>query len=544
MERLTTNMTHDSSHGASFQERVRLYIAVLSGLNVFLWAVIVLARVSLDDAPIGIVLVDLDLMRHLATAAVCGGLVAIASRRRVSRRKLLLVDAGASAFVSLSVVLGIALRPPAMRPEQAALLVLVVVLVGRSIVVPSSARRTLVIGLFALAPLLLLAPLFFPVDAVVAGVPHRRLVVVTVLAFGTAVLALTTMTSKILYDLRRTMAHATKLGPYEIGRKLGEGGMGTVYEARHTLLRRRTALKLMKPSQRDVHAEARFEREARLTSELDHPNTVALFDYGRTVDGIDYYAMEYVDGLTLHELVRKTGPVAPARAVVILKQVAASLAQAHGRGLIHRDVKPSNVMICYREGRADCVKVLDFGLAEHLVASGEFHPEIELQVGTPEYMAPEVVYAPDRVGPPADIYAVGIVAYFLLTGSLPFEDRDLRALARAHRDMPPLWPSLRTRADIPTDLEDLILKCLAKDPSDRFADGRALLEAVDACRDVGTWSDRASELWWDNYNEGGAMPVERKSLNAPTRTEAASPNTEPFALVVERGHTPSSLETA
>ncbi|NUO52520.1 MAG: serine/threonine protein kinase [Polyangiaceae bacterium] len=301
----------------------------------------------------------------------------------------------------------------------------------------------------------------------------------------------------------------SRLGPYKIGKKLGEGGMGAVFEARHDCLGRRTALKLIKPARRDPDSEARFDREARLTSELVHPNTVALYEYGRTEDGVRYYAMELVEGLTLSELVRREGPLPSGRVLGILRQIAASLAHAHARGLVHRDIKPSNVMLCHREGHPDCVKVVDFGLAKRMDAIDAAASLAGMQVGTPEFMAPEAVDDPASVGPETDVYATGILAYALLTGSTPFEGCDLAQMVRAHRLVPPLPPSARRAEDMPRDLERVVLTCLAKRPLDRFADGAALLEALDACSPIASWSAEHAERWWRALDlEGrGASPA-------------------------------------
>ncbi len=324
-----------------------------------------------------------------------------------------------------------------------------------------------------------------------------------------------------------------KIGPYEIGRKLGEGGMGAVFEARHGQLGRRTALKLIKPARRDRDSEARFDREARLTSELDHPNAVALYEYGTSDDGVRYYAMELVDGLTLSALIRREGPLPAGRVLAILRQIAASLAHAHRKGLVHRDVKPSNVMLCWREGHPDCVKVVDFGLAKRMAASDAAASHAGMQIGTPDFMAPEAVDAPASVGPPADVYSTGILAYCLLTGSTPFEGCDLGQLIRAHRTVPPLPPSARRPHDMPRDLERVVMRCLEKRPADRFADGRALLDALDACATPASWSVEQAERWWrvvdlTRSNEPG--PADARTTSGTTRRDLPSAASSPIPL--------------
>lgn len=528
-----------ATRGPAFQARVRLYLLILLAITTFLHLVILTARLLFDREPITVVLFEPDSLRRLALVLGCAALVALVSSGRLSRRALLAIDAAAALLLSTAMLIGITMRQPELRPELAALLTITLVLVGRAATVPSSARRTLAIGLLALVPLLVIAPLLFPANYLTAGIPHRRLVRVTVFGFGMAALAITTVTSHLTYKLRRSVRAAMKLGPYEIVRKLGEGGMGTVYEAQHALLRRRTALKLIKSSEGDLSTEARFdrearfEREARLTSELSHPNTVALYDYGQTVDGLEYYAMELVDGLTLHDLVRRDGPLPAGRALGLLRQIAASLSEAHRKGLIHRDIKPSNVMVCHRDENPDCVKVLDFGLATRLRAAGDPGSRYaETRVGTPEFMAPESVYDTDLVGTATDVYAVGALGYFLITGEAPFQGPDVREIARAHLGEPPLPPSLRTSSHVPTDLEDVLMACLEKEPARRHADGRALLRALEACASDPSWSLEEADLWWRAWSAGAATPHRALPTTCPepTRNDLSPLSTKPFAL--------------
>jgi serine/threonine-protein kinase len=304
----------------------------------------------------------------------------------------------------------------------------------------------------------------------------------TAIAFAVATIPAALVTLRF-HRRRRGPKIGRQLGPYEIGPKLGEGGMGTVYEARHGVLGRRAALKVVKASRFDAEAMARFEREARVTGALCHPNCVTLFDYGEGAGGVHYLAMELVSGPTLEEVLATEGALSPRRVLGILRQVAGALAHAHAKHLVHRDIKPSNVMLCRRDGYVDFVKVLDFGLAKSLVDECEIsHAKI---VGTPLFMSPEASSSAHAAGPPADIYAVGTLGYALLTGVCLFEDRSIASLARAHRTEPPLPPSLRSEHRVPRDLEDVIMRCLAKDPGERFADGSSLLAALEACAEPG-----------------------------------------------------------
>jgi serine/threonine protein kinase len=255
-------------------------------------------------------------------------------------------------------------------------------------------------------------------------------------------------------------ASPDRIGPYVLHGKLGAGGMGTVYEARHVTLGRWTALKLAKAESTDPLHHARFEREAVLTSALRHPHVVTLFDHGKTEEGVAWIALEHVDGATLDGVLRTEGPLPAARVLPILRQLASALAHAHAASIVHRDVKPSNVMID-RAGDADVVKLIDFGLAKRMSAEHREHARTSI-VGTPLFMAPESSDPAADVGPEVDIYGVGMIGWALLTGTFLFGDHDSVSLPRAHRKEPPLPPSLKTDAPVPADLERVLLRCLEK----------------------------------------------------------------------------------
>lgn len=271
----------------------------------------------------------------------------------------------------------------------------------------------------------------------------------------------------------------TRIGAYEIVGELGEGGMGTVFAAVHVALGRPTAIKLVKPSS-DRTARARFEREAEMTGALSHPHAVTLFDAGKTDSGVAWIALELVPGVTLDRLLRAEGPLPARRVFGILRQIASALAHAHRRDIVHRDIKPSNVMLSPDDAGGDIVKIIDFGLAKRL--SHEDRAQVRTSiVGTPLFMAPESSDPASEVGPEVDVYGVGMIGYALLTGTFLFGDHSPQSLARAHLTEPPLPPSLKTDADVPPDLERVILRCLAKDPRGRYADGGALLDALEGC---------------------------------------------------------------
>ncbi len=296
---------------------------------------------------------------------------------------------------------------------------------------------------------------------------------------------------------------AKQLGPYTLEGKIGAGGMGVVYRARHALLRRPTAVKMLPVEKVGEESLRRFEREVQLTATLTHPNTVAIHDYGRSTDGVFYYAMELLDGVDLEQLVRKRGPLPPARVVHILVQVCGALEEAHHRGLVHRDIKPANIMLCRLGSRPDVTKVLDFGLVKELAEAGAATSDNTI-AGTPAYIAPESVNAPDKVGPPADLYALGAVAYWLLTGRTVFSASTVIEVFAHHLYTPPVSPS-RHRADLPHELDETILACLAKQPDQRPASAkelRRLLEQVP----LEAWSEDDANAWWDEFD--GAREAE------------------------------------
>jgi serine/threonine-protein kinase len=293
------------------------------------------------------------------------------------------------------------------------------------------------------------------------------------------------------------------LGPYVLEEKIGQGGMGSVYRARHALLQRPAAIKVMPQAAAGEHAVERFEREVRHTSLLSHPNTVSIYDYGHTPDGGFYYAMEYLDGLDLQALVDSFGPQDPSRVAHLLGQVAASLGEAHARGLVHRDIKPANVVVCERGGMADFVKVVDFGLVKDVETSAD--PGItaaNVILGTPLYMAPESILSPGTVDARADLYALGALGYFLLTGRPVFNASSVIGICGQHLTATPVAPSKAASRDVPRDLEALLLKCLAKKPEDRPQSAAEFCEALSRCA-IEPWTDARAKSWWAASNERG-----------------------------------------
>jgi serine/threonine-protein kinase len=331
-------------------------------------------------------------------------------------------------------------------------------------------------------------------------------------------MALAIYGSFLTNGLRTELQEARKLGQYRLVRKLGEGAMGEVYLAEHQLLKRPCAVKLIKPGAGpDQIALARFEREVQSAARLAHPNTIEIYDYGRTDDGTFYYVMEYIRGLSLFELVRRAGPLLPGRVIYLFRQICAGLAEAHALGLVHRDMKPANVLVAVRGGEADIAKILDFGIvkltrdpdAPALTVDRSIH-------GTPLFMAPEQAMAESSLDARADIYALGGMMYFALTGRPPFGGSSPIAVMMAHvRD--PIVPPSRHHPDLPEDLERVVLRCLEKQPEGRFPTVEVLGEALAACRSAADWGQYRADAWW-------AVEMQTIPLDAPSRSAAGKPS--------------------
>jgi hypothetical protein len=313
---------------------------------------------------------------------------------------------------------------------------------------------------------------------------------------------------------QRRMEKAEKtirqLGQYTLEEKIGQGGMGSVYRARHAFLRRPTAVKMLGGENVNEAALARFEREVQLTSQLNHPNTIAVYDYGRTPEGVFYYAMEYLQGIDLENLVKTFGPLPDGRVIGILQQMCGSLAEAHEIGLIHRDIKPANIILTMRAGMPDFVKVLDFGLVKALNAEEEAKiTQANVTVGTPYYMSPEAVERPDTISALSDIYAIGAVGYFLLTGTPVFTGKTIMEICMKHVRIAPDTPSKRLGREISPALEAVILHCLAKDPSQRPSSTRALGDEIAQCEPLQQWTRAEAEVWWAEFRKSSAPASEK-----------------------------------
>jgi eukaryotic-like serine/threonine-protein kinase len=362
---------------------------------------------------------------------------------------------------------------------------------------PATAAWTIAamfVGPIAAEALLWLHPDVGPVVAQL-GAAERWGSNILFLAIGAALAA---YDSFVVNGLRVELHEARKFGQYRLIRKLGEGGMGEVFLAEHTLLKRPCALKHIKGSANsDPLALARFEREVQSAARLAHPNTIEIFDYGHTVDGTFYYVMEYLHGMSLAELLRECGPLPPGRVVYLIRQVCEGLAEAHNLGMVHRDLKPANVFVAVRGGESDVAKVLDFGMVKLTGDPGVAALTADVMIsGTALFMAPEQAMGDRALDARADLYALGAVMYCALTGRPPFEgDRPFVVMMAHARD--PVTPPRAVRPDVPADLERVVLRCLAKRPEDRYPNSKALGEALAACDSAGEWGPHRAEAWWE-----------------------------------------------
>ncbi|MGO9598221.1 MAG: serine/threonine-protein kinase [Isosphaeraceae bacterium] len=406
---------------------------------------------------------------------------------------------------------------------KASIISTLIIIFTYGIFIPNTARRAACfIVPLALVPLV--APVLmelrsptFRVIAEEARTPEKLTENALYLVLGAVTAIFGTHT---INRFRTEAFRARRLNQYRLTRKLGSGGMGEVHLAEHQLLKRPCAIKLIRQGlSRKPRVLARFELEVRATARLSHWNTVEVFDYGRTEDGTFYYVMEYLPGLSLQELVDRHGPLPAARIIYLLAPACDALREAHEAGLIHRDLKPPNVFAAYRGARYDVAKLLDFGLVK---PTKDEDPPILTREGTvtgsPLYMAPEQI---TRSHPPdarTDIYAMGAIAYFLLSGRPPFLGGDSMAVMVAHaRD--PVVPPSQHRADAPADLEQIIMRCLEKHQEERFQSAADLARALLACADAGGWSPEQAEAWWKEHEPQACAPP-AAPVAAPTVPEA------------------------
>jgi eukaryotic-like serine/threonine-protein kinase len=309
----------------------------------------------------------------------------------------------------------------------------------------------------------------------------------------------------MINQLRARADEAKELGRYRLKEKIGSGGMGDVYLAEHRLMKRPCAVKVIRPEKAgDPRAIARFEREVRATSRLNHWNSISIYDYGRTADGTFFYVMEYLTGLSVQELVKRRGPMSSARVVYLLKQVCNALSEAHSIQLVHRDIKPANLMVTELGGAFDVIKLLDFGLAKPFADSFKSQ-DSELTVagsltGSPLYMSPEQAMGETEADHRSDIYALGGVAFYMLTGRPPFDSPGTMKVLLSHLNEQPVAPSsIRLQssgASISPELDAIVLRCLSKLPEERFQSAREMQVALDQLPESNTWTEQLAQQWW------------------------------------------------
>jgi serine/threonine-protein kinase len=520
----------DSAEGRAFyQERLGIFGGWVFFLS-FGFYIVNVATFAPTDARM-IVLPSSWL--HLTASLVSGSVWLITRRAMRAMRALRWLDAaGSITACGLFALMGAALARQGVDPisaEQAvsvATLACAHTIIFRAVSVPSTPGRTAWITLAALSPVLALS--WYVGSLMHHGVTAMVTVhLIPTLAWIGVTSAVAVVASRIIFGLRAEADKVKRLGQYTLEEKIGEGGMGVVYRARHVMLRRPTAIKLLPPDRAGEENIRRFEREVQLTAELSHPSVVSIFDYGRTPDGVFYYAMEYLDGLTLEELVKQDGAQPPGRVIHMLQQVCGALAEAHGRGLIHRDIKPANIILTERGGMPDIAKVVDFGLVKHLDPHGTDATmavtKANVLTGTPLYLSPEAIRGEHYVDARSDLYALGAVGYFLLTGRPVFEAATVVEVFAHHLHTEPVPPSERIATPIPNVLELAILRCLAKDPAQRPPDARTLQLLLARCPCVVPWTTEQASEWWEAYRS------KRTSRRAPP-AYAAPPAAETIAV--------------
>jgi eukaryotic-like serine/threonine-protein kinase len=495
---------------------LNLRLAYFGGLGFILSACMVVVRLCvgrLVGFGVGRQLGRPEMVTHLLAMLVFGAEWLLCRRGRRSSWQLNLLDVGTvlgalcmygySLAVTPAAVLpassaGVASRDPGFEPALFMMLITLLVVITRAVIVPGTGRRTLWVSIASSCPALAVASIAVHAPWEEAGVPWSLVGgVMYVAAWSGLAVAAATLASRVIYGLSQRVRNAMELGQYTLEEKIGEGGMGIVYRARHALLRRPTAVKLLPRERAGERSIRRFEQEVQLTSALTHPNTISIYDYGRTPDGVFYYAMEYLEGVSLQDLITHDGPQSAGRVIHVLKQLCGALQEAHAVGLVHRDVKPANIVLCVRGGIADFVKVLDFGLVKEMNESSQAMSIGDAVVGTPMYLAPEAITDPNRIDARTDLYALGGVAYELLTGKPVFEGASVLEVCAKHLHEAPVPPSKKGGRPIPSALETLVLSCLAKNPDDRPASAAQILNGLDASPGLEPWNPVEAARWWD-----------------------------------------------
>ncbi len=508
---------------AHVQQRLRAY----AGLCSVIWLIVALAQLLLrssDPAIMRNAVHPVAIVVQFGCVALLSGVFALFKRRQMSLRALDLSDLIMTKVqvVALFVIV-VAAGIPKFRTELVVMLGLTNLLAARAALVPCTVARTAALGLAATGFQPIATYWLYTTREVPDGFPSPISLALFVAVWGAVAVVLSSAVTRVIYGLEKRVKEASTLGQYTLEAPLGIGGMGMVYTAKHALLRRPTAIKLLPPEKAGRGAIKRFEREVQLTSQINHPNVVAIYDYGRSPDGVFYYAMEYLDGIDLDRLVARVGALPPARARHLLRQAAEALAEAHAINLIHRDVKPANIVVLNKGRQCDRVKVLDFGLVKD-VAARNVDPSmsnIATLIGTPLYISPESITSPDKVDQRSDLYALGAVAYFLLTGAPFIKGKTMVEVCAAHMYEKPEPPSSRAPFEVPSSLDRIVLRCLEKDPAARPQSAIELLDLLEQAKDVPEWTLADAQAAW-----GQAPP----SIPAPDELEGPTSRALPIDL--------------
>ncbi len=503
----------DTSNGAEFvKERVALFAKIVCLIALAFLVIGVTTGLVVFHRPVRLRVFNSETIAHAAGTLLAAVVWLVCRRARpLSLSALELLDA--VALVGCCTAWALFIQTQSVESVYTGVIAVTLTVLVRSTVVPSKAGRTLRLAVLAHVPVALVVWMRagppVPILGRLPDAPPPLFTAINQTIWSIAVIAVATVTSRVIYELRRKVKEANELGPYTLEDRLGAGGMGEVWRARHRFLARDAAVKLIRPeplmstpSDPDVLLR-RFEREACATAALRSPHTVQLYDFGQSEDGTLYYVMEMLVGVDLEMLVSRFGPVPAERAIHILKQVCHSLDEAHQNGLTHRDIKPANIFVSAIGTELDFVKVLDFGLVRlqhERLAPDQVKLTAEGKVGgTPAYMAPEIVVGGPHYDHRVDIYSVGCVGYWLVTGKLVFEGDTAMKMMLDHARTPPPRPQTRTELAIPPELEQVIMDCLEKDPERRPATAAELARRLSACPTPERWTRERAERWWRTH---------------------------------------------
>jgi serine/threonine-protein kinase len=503
----------DSSNGAAFvQQRLALFARLIFLISAafFLVNVVIGLRFRI---PFPVLIFDSVPVAHLAGLGLLLVVWLVARGRPLSLPAINFLDV--TALIGSCTAWALFIDDRYTESVFGAVVSVAMTTLAHAIIIPSRRSRTLRLSILAVLPVLGIMWIWLGgrwwARTTVFDIYAPGLTAVNQTLLLIVVVIMATVTSRILYDLRRTVREANELGQYLLEEKLGAGGMGEVWRARHRLLVRAAAVKLIRPellaggnTAPDVVLR-RFEREALATAGLRSPHTVHLYDFGQAEDGTLFYVMELLQGIDLEKLVSRFGPVPPERAIHILHQVCHSLAEAHQNGLTHRDIKPANIFVSGTGTDSDFVKVLDFGLVRlrpAMRSDNPLHTNEDSVGGTPAYVAPEIVTGESAYDHRVDIYAVGCVAYWLLSGQLVFNASSAMGMLADHARTRAPRLSSRTELSIPPDLEQIIMDCLEKDPARRPRSMVELGDRLAACAIGERWTRVRAQRWWNDHLPG------------------------------------------